>query len=190
MSTFIYGVFASTDGFSKALSSLKAKGMSDLVILKDSKGLAYNSAKLLPVTKTPFIVAGAIGGILGALVGAVASPTVPYQGTFQLITPIMAMVSGAVIFAYLAFWIAGFLYWVDRPVIDTEVFEGNIANGFVLVGVTVETSSQKMKAIECLESNGAVEIIARNTALVEPPMVSSPSEVRQPVREGKLEIVA
>ncbi len=185
MSTFIYGVFEGTNNISRVLSSLKADGLTDVVVLKDSKALAYNSATLHPTKKTPFIIAGTIGGVLGAIVGAIASPTVPYTNTFQLITPIMAMVSGSVIFAYLAFWLAGFLYWIDRPVIENEVFEGTIPNGSVLLGVTVECSAQKVRVMECLDSNGAVEIIARNTALVESPLERE-SELLKAVPSEKL----
>lgn len=186
MSTFIYGVFRSTESFSKALSELKAQGLDDVVILKNAEGLSYSSAQVPPTKKTPFIVAGTIGGILGAIVGAIASPTVPYTDTFQLITPIMAMVSGSVIFAYLAFWLAGFLYWVDRPILENEVFEGSISNGSVLLGVTVEKTAQKLKVIECLESNGSVEIIARNTALAPFEPAQKESELLHAMPKGKL----
>lgn len=186
MTTFIYGVFAGAEEISQALAGLKAQGLSEVVVLKDSQGLSYSSATVPPTKKTPFIVAGTIGGIVGAAVGAVASPTVPYTDTFQLITPIMAMVSGSVIFAYLAFWLAGFLYWVDSPITENEVFEASIPNGSVLLGVTVNNTTQKLKAIECFDNHGAIEIIARSEALPASELSISAPELIQTRQVEKL----
>ncbi len=165
MSTFVYGVFSSSADFSNALASLKSEGMNEVVIVKNTANSAYKSAALHDNLKKHFITAGSVGAVIGGLAGVVASPTVPFTDTFQLITPIMAMVSGAVVCGYFALWTCGFLHWIDRPILEHEVFEGEIINGSMLLGVTVESDDEKRKAIDCFISTGAVELIVRSASI-------------------------
>ncbi len=165
MSTFVYGVFSETTDFSNALSSLKSEGMDDVVIVKNTVNAVYKSATLHDNLKKHFITAGSVGAIIGGLAGVVASPTVPYTDSFQLITPIMAMVSGAVVCGYFALWTCGFLHWIDRPIMEHEVFEGEISNGSMLLGVTVQSEDEKRKAVDCFIKTGAVELIVRSESI-------------------------
>lgn len=165
MNTFVYGVFSQTSDFSNALSLLKSDGMNDVVIVKNTVNSAYKSASLHNNLKKHFITAGSVGAIIGGLAGVVASPTVPFTDSFQLITPIMAMVSGAVVCGYFALWTCGFLHWIDRPIMEHEVFEGDISNGSMLLGVTVESDDEKRKAIDCFIKAGAVELIVRSESI-------------------------
>lgn len=180
MSTFIYGVFQTTQDFSKALSDLKAIGLTDVVIVKNT-GEGYSSATLNPSRKTPFIIGGAIGAIIGGFAGAMAAPSLDVGG-FQLVT-IMAMVSSSVICSYFGLWLAGFLYFIDRPVLEHEVFEGTVTNGAMVLGVTVDSSEEKLKAIECMDANRAVEVVARATSTGIIEQLPESSENVQPIAQ-------
>lgn len=189
-STFVYGVFTNATDFSKALSALRIEGLEDVVFLKNTSDPTYTSAVVQNNLKGQFVRFGAAGAIIGGIAGAVASPTVPFTSNFQLITPMMAMVSGAVLCAYFAVWVCGFLNWVDRPILEHEVFEGIISNGAMLLGVTTDAVEQKQAAMRCLDQNGAVELIVRSTRLENVEQLPDPTEVHSNVADNAPRLVA
>ena len=150
---------------------MSAKGFQDITVVKDTSSPLYKSAIVHNSVKRTFIWGGLAGAIIGGIAGAVASPTVPYAGTFQILTPMMAMVSGAIVLAYFGVWICGFLSWLDKP-IPADAFEGTISNGALLLAVETQKKDLQHLAMECFSTNGAVEIIARDETLGALPTVS------------------
>jgi hypothetical protein len=173
-SYFTYGVFSNQQDFSKAFSELSNKGFQDITVVKDTSSPLYKSATVHNSVKRTFIWGGLAGAIIGGIAGAVASPTVPYAGTFQILTPMMAMVSGAIVLAYFGVWICGFLSWLDKP-IPADAFEGTLSNGILLLAVETEKQDLQRLAMECFSTSGAVEIIARTEALASMPAASTES---------------
>ncbi len=189
-STFLYAVFRDATDFSNALADLKSNGMEDVVIMKNTSNPAYRSAIVQNNLKSQFVKFGAFGAVIGGIAGAIASPTVPFQTNYQLITPMMSMVSGAILCAYFAVWICGFLNWVDRPLLEHEVFEGSIESGSMLLGVTTHDSQQKQIAIKCFDQNGAVELIVRASALPTIEQAQTPTSVQVNIPENVPRLVA
>jgi hypothetical protein len=159
-SYFTYGVFADQTNFAKAFSALSGQGFENITVIKNAPSQLYKSAKLSLFPRRTFLWGGLAGAIIGGIAGAVASPTVPYAGTYQLITPIMSMVSGSIITAYFGVWLCGFLNWIDKP-LPADAFEGTIANGSLLLAVETDELKDQQLVMDCLSRSGAVEIIAR-----------------------------
>ncbi len=189
-STFLYAVFRNATDFSNALADLKRNGMEDVVVMKNTADSSYRSAVVQNNLKSQFVKFGAVGAVVGGLAGAVASPTVPFQTNYQLITPMMSMVSGAILCAYFAVWICGFLNWVDRPILEHEVFEGSIESGSMLLGVTTEDAQQRHIAIKCFDDNSAVELIVRASALPAIEPAQTPSSIQINIPENVPRLVA
>ncbi len=162
---FVYGAFRNEDQFLLAFGAMKAAGLKDLKVVRNTaESITYSSAIINNPVHKWFRVGGAAGAVIGGLAGALASPLIPASNVFQVLTTMMAGVSGAVMCAYFGGWVVGFLYGVD-PWLQSEVFEGTIENGSLILGVEVDSQASKMAAIQALTTNGAIELIVRDASL-------------------------
>ncbi|HEY9773795.1 MAG TPA: hypothetical protein V6C81_08295 [Planktothrix sp.] len=161
---FTYGVFSSEQDFSKAFSALSDRGFDNIAVVKNTDSALYKSASVKNSIKNTFVLGGLAGAVIGGIAGAIATPTVPYGGTYQVLTPMMSMVSGAIVMAYFSVWICGFLRWIDRP-LPADCFEGTITNGSLLLVVETDQADLRQLAFDCFSRNNASEIIARSEAI-------------------------
>ena len=164
MSTsYVYGVFKTEEKLANALAALRLRGFKDAAVRREHDCVLYRPVDKEPMRKA-FIWSGSVGAILGGIAGAVASPTLTYNDTFQVLTPMMAMVAGGALNAYLGVWLCGFLRVLDKPVDESEPLAGN-AESTLILAIEAETRDQKQLAMECLELNEADEIVVRSAEL-------------------------
>jgi hypothetical protein len=99
---------------------------------------------------------GAIGGTLGLLVG-IGALAIPGLGPFIAAGPIMAALSGAAAGAAVG-GIGGALIGLGIPEIEAKQYEGKIRDGNILLSIHTDDSSERKRAKEVLERNGAKDI--------------------------------
>jgi hypothetical protein len=98
------------------------------------------------------VVGGAVGWLVG--IGALA---IPGLGPFIAAGPIMAALAGAGVGAA-AGSLTGALIGLGMPELEAKQYEGKIRDGNILLSVHTENSSERKRAKELLEHDGAVDI--------------------------------
>ena len=99
---------------------------------------------------------GAIGGTLGLLAG-IGALAIPGLGPFIAAGPIMAALSGAAAGAAVG-GVTGALIGMGIPEIEAKVYEGKLRQGNILLSVHVDDSTERKRAKEILEKNGAQDV--------------------------------
>ena len=164
---YVFGIFENTDCTGQILEDLHKAGFksADLsVVGKDCREFHNQSAKIKSPMAKYFVRYGIVGALGGLWAGVTMAPQLPYPGFFQIITTVMAAVSGAVILAYFGIWIGAFLH-ANEPQYYANVFEGEIENGQVVVLAETSSKEERRAAWEIMDSYDAVEIITRQADL-------------------------
>ncbi len=159
---FVYGVFRDPTVAANVVSRLHEFGLEPTqicVIGNQSEPFNRATAKIQDPTEAAFMRFGAVGALAGLWAGVSASPKIPYVPTFEILVPLMAAISGAVVFAYFAIPLCAFLT-ANRPRHWATVFEGHVEQGDVIV-IVESHGNQRFKLMEVLDSSGAFEIVSK-----------------------------
>lgn len=165
---FVYGVFKRSDSALQVVSELHAAGLtkSDIAIVSSKKDeLRYLSAELQDPTMKYFMWFGICGCIVGAFAGVMGSTHIPYTTqTFQILVPLMASISGGIVFAYFGCFMCAFLI-ANKPNHWANVFEGTVEDGELIIAAEPANAEQRNAAVEILNKHNPVELIVRKKAL-------------------------
>jgi hypothetical protein len=164
---YVYGIFESTATTGQILEDLHKAGFksADLsVVGKDCPEFHNLSAKIKTPMARYFVRYGIAGAIGGLWAGVTMAPQLPYPGFFQIITTVMATVSGGIVLAYWGTWMGAFLH-ANEPQYYANVFEGEVENGEVVVLVEVNSKAERRTAWEIMDDHNALEIITRQADL-------------------------
>ena len=159
---FVYGVFRDPTVAANVVSRLHEFGLEPAqicVIGNHSEQFTRATAKIQDPTEAAFMRFGAVGALAGLWVGVSASPKIPYVPTFEVLVPLMAAISGAVVFAYFAVPLCMFLT-ANRPRHWATVFEGQVERGDVVVLVEAQ-AEQRFRLMEVLDNAGAYEVVGK-----------------------------
>ena len=99
---------------------------------------------------------GVLGGTLGWLVG-IGALAIPGLGPFIAAGPIMAALSGAAAGAALG-GLAGALIGLGIPEYEAKRYEGKVKEGNLLISVHTEDSTERARARQIFEQEGAEDI--------------------------------
>jgi len=164
---YVYGVFESSLSTGQLLEDLHKAGFksADLsVVGTDCPEFRILSAKIKTPMARYFVQYGIAGALGGLWAGTVLAPQVSTPGFFQILTPVMAAVSGSIALAYFAMWIGAFLH-ANEPQYYANVFEGDIENGIILVLAEANSKEERRRAMEIMDDHDAAEIIVRQADL-------------------------
>ena len=166
---YVYGVFASDDSTGQVLEDLHKAGFksADLSVVGKNCPQFHNlSARIKTPMARYFVRYGIVGALGGLWTGTALAPHVPTPGFFQILTTLMAAISGGIVLAYWGVWMGAFLH-ANEPQYYANVFEGEIENGEILVLAEANSRAERLKAFEILDAHDAVEIIVRQADLGE-----------------------
>ncbi len=166
---YVYGVFASDDSTGQVLEDLHKAGFksADLSVVGKNCPQFHNlSARIKTPMARYFVRYGIVGALGGLWAGTALAPHVPTPGFFQILTTLMAAISGGIVLAYWGVWMGAFLH-ANEPQYYANVFEGEIENGEILVLAEANSRAERLKAFEILDAHDAVEIIVRQADLGE-----------------------
>ena len=99
---------------------------------------------------------GVLGGALGWLVG-IGALAIPGLGPFIAAGPIMAALSGAAAGAALG-GLTGALIGLGIPEYEAKRYEGKVKEGNLLISVHTEESTERARARQIFEQEGAEDI--------------------------------
>ena len=99
---------------------------------------------------------GVLGGTLGWLVG-IGALAIPGLGPFIAAGPIMAALSGAAAGAALG-GLTGALIGLGIPEYEAKRYEGKVKEGNLLISVHTENSTERARARQIFEQEGAEDI--------------------------------
>jgi hypothetical protein len=99
---------------------------------------------------------GVLGGTLGWLVG-IGALAIPGLGPFIAAGPIMAALSGAAAGAALG-GLTGALIGLGIPEYEAKRYEGKVKEGNLLISVHTEESTERARARQIFEQEGAEDI--------------------------------
>ena len=99
---------------------------------------------------------GVLGGTLGWLVG-IGALAIPGLGPFIAAGPIMAALSGAAAGAALG-GLTGALIGLGIPEYEAKRYEGKVKEGNLLISVHTEDSTERARARQIFEQEGAEDI--------------------------------
>lgn len=99
---------------------------------------------------------GVLGGTLGWLVG-IGALAIPGLGPFIAAGPIMAALSGAAAGAALG-GLTGALIGLGIPEYEAKRYEGKVKDGNLLISVHTEDSTERARARQIFEQEGAEDI--------------------------------
>jgi hypothetical protein len=99
---------------------------------------------------------GVLGGTLGWLVG-IGALAIPGLGPFIAAGPIMAALSGAAAGAALG-GLTGALIGLGIPEYEAKRYEGKVQEGNLLISVHTEASTERARARQIFEQEGAEDI--------------------------------
>lgn len=99
---------------------------------------------------------GVLGGTLGWLVG-IGALAIPGLGPFIAAGPIMAALSGAAAGAALG-GLTGALIGLGIPEYEAKRYEGKVKEGHLLISVHTENSTERARARQIFEQEGAEDI--------------------------------
>jgi hypothetical protein len=163
---FVYGVFADYETAETVVAELHQSGLktSDICVVGNkTEQFNYVSARIQDPTAKYFFRFGIGGCLVGAWAGIAGAPTIPYIVSFQILVPLMAAISGGVVFAYFGCWMCAFLY-ANKPHHWANAFEGTVESGNVIVLAEPSTVEQRHSALSILSAHEPLEMIVRRKA--------------------------
>ena len=164
---YVYGIFDNNGSAGQVLEDLHKAGFksADLsVVGKDCPEFRNASARIKTPMARYFVRYGIAGALGGLWAGTALAPHVPTPGFFQILTTLMAAVSGGIVMAYWGTWIGAFLH-ANEPQYYANVFEGEIENGEIVVLAEVNSREERRAAWEIMDNHDALEIITRQADL-------------------------
>ena len=184
---YVYGIFENPGSTGQILEDLHKAGFksADLsVVGKDCPEFNNLSARIKTPMAKYFVRYGIVGALGGLYAGVTMAPDLPFPGFFQIITTIMAAVSGGIVLAYWGVWIGAFLH-ANEPQYYANVFEGEVENGEIVVLAETTSKEERRTAWEIMDSHEAVEIITRQADLgqiigLEKEVLETPAEETRP----------
>ncbi|MBX9720969.1 MAG: hypothetical protein K2X81_06225 [Candidatus Obscuribacterales bacterium] len=162
---FVYGVFAHKEKAFEVLGKLHEAGFAtaELGVLAMRNDYKYVSGRVDDPSARNFTVWGTLGCLGGLWAGISGSPHIPYL-PFQIITPLMAAISGGAVMAYFGSFMGVFLN-SGKPQHWANVFEGSINEGSVIVLAECSSRSMMRTAMETIEAEEPSELILREKSL-------------------------
>lgn len=184
---YVYGIFENTTAAGQILEDLHKAGFksADLSLVGTDCPEFHNvSARIKTPMARYFVRYGIAGALAGLWAGVTMAPHLAYPGFFQIITTVMAAVSGGVILAYWGVWIGAFLH-ANEPQYYANVFHGEIRNGQIVVLAEVNSKEERRSAWAIMDDHDAIEIIFRQADLgeiigLQAEMLENHSEERRP----------
>lgn len=162
--TYTYGVFKTHKAIADALTELKANGLEGTVSGHGSSTVLLKPALNPEPLRQHFITFGAVGAVIGGLAGAVALPATHYTYGYQVLTPMMAMVTGALLCAYFGVWLFGVLNGLEGSDEHGDTVQNPDGNAIVL-SVKTETREATRTAMNAMQRNEAICIVMRDGAV-------------------------
>jgi hypothetical protein len=186
---FVYGVFDHCEAAGAVVQALHKAGFKSAVINlvgPKTDQFEYVSAKIKNPTKQAFVTFGAVGALGGLWAGATLAPTIPYIVSFQILTTLMAAISGSIVMAYFGMFISAFLTAND-PQYYANVYQADMSVGEALVSVEADSAQQRAEAQRIMEQFEPIELVVRRAVVG--PIIGVESE-RQFVPETREKILA
>jgi hypothetical protein len=175
---FVYGVFEDVKGVQLIVADLHKAGFKAVdinVVGKDCPEFHHQSAKIKSPQAKYFVKYGIVGAFAGLWGGVMLAPPLHYVVTFQVMTMIMAAVSGGIVMAYIGTFLSAFLH-ASQPQYFANAYEGDVTNGAVLVSVECVSADERRKAYQIIDSHNPVETISR-AAVVGPVIGVTPKAI-------------
>ncbi|MBL0184970.1 MAG: hypothetical protein IPP97_04470 [Candidatus Obscuribacter sp.] len=175
---FVYGVFENAKDLQLIVADLHKAGFKEVeinVVGKDCPEFHHQSAKIKSPQAKYFVKYGIVGAFAGLWGGVMLAPPLHYVVTFQVMTMIMAAVSGGIVMAYIGTFLSAFLH-VSQPQYFANAYEGDVTNGAVLVSVECVSADERRKAYQIIDSHNPVETISR-AAVVGPVIGVTPKAI-------------
>lgn len=160
---FVYGVFENAKDLQLIVADLHKAGFKEVdinVVGKDCPEFHHQSAKIKSPQAKYFVKYGIVGAFAGLWGGVMLAPPLHYVVTFQVMTMIMAAVSGGIVMAYIGTFLSAFLH-ASQPQYFANAYEGDVTNGAVLVSVECVSADERRKAYQVIDSHNPVETISR-----------------------------
>ena len=161
--TAVYGIYRDETHVARAVDEmLRAEFRKEdiSVLLPDNVGtkdFAHEKHTKLPEgTATGATAGGAIGGVLGLLVGA-GSLAIPGLGPFIAAGPIMAGLAGLGVGGTVG-GLIGALAGMGIPEYEAKRYEGRIREGGILVSIHCDNSDWVRRAKDVMKATGADDI--------------------------------
>lgn len=175
---FVYGVFENAKDLQLIVADLHKAGFKEVdinVVGKDCPEFHHQSAKIKSPQAKYFVKYGIVGAFSGLWGGVMLAPPLHYVVTFQVMTMIMAAVSGGIVMAYIGTFLSAFLH-ASQPQYFANAYEGDVTNGAVLVSVECVSADERRKAYQVIDSHNPVETISR-AAVIGPIIGLTPKAV-------------
>jgi hypothetical protein len=168
----VIGIYKTRNEVEEAIRTLKVEGFetSDIsALLPDtdvSQKFAYSKGSKAPEGAATGAGTGAvIGGAMGLLAG-IGALSIPGVGAFIAAGPLMATMAGMGMGGAIG-GIAGSLIGLGMPEYEAKRYEGFVKNGGILLSVHADSSEEILKAKNCLEKTGAVDIASTGESKTE-----------------------
>ena len=180
----VYGVFRNSDEAVLAVAELHKAGLQTseiCVVANQGESFKYLSGAVQDPNAGYFVNFGIGGCIAGLCAGIAAAPTIPYVVSFQILTPLMAAISGGIVFAYFGCFMCAFLH-ANKPHHWANVFEGTVESGSVIVLAEPDSAQQKKSVIEILNALDPIELVVRrktSNPIIAPEQFCPPAEVER-----------
>lgn len=175
---FVYGVFENAKDLQLIVADLHKAGFKEVdinVVGKDCPEFHHQSAKIKSPQAKYFVTYGIVGAFAGLWGGVMLAPPLHYVVTFQVMTMIMAAVSGGIVMAYIGTFLSAFLH-ASQPQYFANAYEGDVTNGAVLVSVECVSADERRKAYQVIDSHNPIETISR-AAVIGPIIGLTPKAV-------------
>jgi len=175
---FVYGVFENAKDLQMIVADLHKAGFKEVdinVVGKDCPEFHHQSAKIKSPQAKYFVKYGIVGAFAGLWGGVMLAPPLHYVVTFQVMTMIMAAVSGGIVMAYIGTFLSAFLH-ASQPQYFANAYEGDVTNGAVLVSVECVSADERRKAYQVIDSHNPIETISR-AAVIGPIIGLTPKAV-------------
>jgi hypothetical protein len=167
----VFGIVASEDQAARVVDHLRTAGFSgnDIsVLFPDKSGtrdFAHEKNTKAPEGATVGAgTGGVLGGTLGWLAG-IGTLAIPGLGPFIAAGPIMALLGGAAVGATVG-GITGALVGLGIPELEAKQYETKIREGNILISVHTDDSTERARAKEILERDGARDVSSTGEASV------------------------
>jgi hypothetical protein len=164
---FVYGVFENCEAAAAVIQRLHASDFKSAAINlvgPDTEQFQYVSAKIKDPNKRNFFVFGIIGALGGLWAGTMLAPTAPYVLQFQILTTLMAAISGSIVMAYFSLFLSAFLSAND-PQFYANVYQADMSVGAALVSVEADSDKELAIAQKIIEEFAPVELIVRRAVV-------------------------
>lgn len=143
MAHMVTGIFQNYKAASRAITSLKEHGISDLDLsILASENAAQQGIKIQENSKAPegTSIGAGVGGVLGAIAaGLTAVGTITATGGASVLAagPIVSALTGAGAGGLAGGIIGGLIGW-GMPETEAKLIDHKVGQGYVLIGVPVE----------------------------------------------------